>query len=106
MKTRPAYAFCGGESCGKRAGRVKDGKGERFMFQWIADNIWALFVILVLAGIIAAAVYTVVRDKRKGKASCGCNCAHCAMAGSCHNAEKAQSSGHDRSASPDAHNKE
>ena len=84
MKTRPAYAFCGGESCGKRAGRVKDGKGERFMFQWIADNIWALFVILVLAGIIAAAVYTVVRDKRKGKASCGCNCAHCAMAGSCH----------------------
>ena len=57
------------------------------MFQWISDNIWALFVILVLAGIIAAAVYTVVRDKRKGKASCGCNCAHCAMAGSCHNAD-------------------
>lgn len=76
------------------------------MFQWIADNIWALFVILVLAGIIAAAVYTVVRDKRKGKASCGCNCAHCAMAGSCHNAAKAQSSGHDRSASHDANNKE
>ncbi len=76
------------------------------MFQWIADNIWALFVILVLAGIIAAAVYTVVRDKRKGKSSCGCNCAHCAMAGSCHNAAKAQSSEQDRSASHDTNNKE
>lgn len=76
------------------------------MFQWIADNIWALFAILVLAGIIAAAVYTVVRDKRKGKSSCGCNCAHCAMAGSCHNAAKAQSGEQDRSASHDTNNKE
>ena len=29
-------------------------------------------------------IVTMIKNKKKGKSSCGCNCAHCAMAGSCH----------------------
>ena len=33
-------------------------------------------------------IFSLIRDKRKGKNTCGCNCAHCAMAGSCHGQKK------------------
>ena len=44
-----------------------------------------LAVVILIAGAI---IYKLVKDKKKGKSSCGCNCAHCAMAGSCHNQGK------------------
>ena len=41
--------------------------------------------LVVLVGLI---IFSLIRDKRKGKNTCGCNCAHCAMAGSCHGQKK------------------
>ena len=41
--------------------------------------------LVVLVGLI---IFSLIRDKRKGKNTCGCNCAHCAMAGSCHGQTK------------------
>jgi hypothetical protein len=29
-----------------------------------------------------------IKDKKAGKSSCGCNCSHCAMAGKCHSQHK------------------
>lgn len=54
------------------------------MFAWIAENIVTILICLALAGIVAAIIVKLIRDRRKGKSSCGCNCAHCAMAGACH----------------------
>ena len=54
------------------------------MLNWITDNLSTIIVSLVLILIVAASIRKLVRDKKKGKSSCGCNCAHCAMAGSCH----------------------
>ncbi len=54
------------------------------MLNWITDNLSTIIVSLVLILIVAAIIRKLVRDKKKGKSSCGCNCAHCAMAGSCH----------------------
>ena len=54
------------------------------MFTWIANNIWTIVICVVLLAVIGLAVRSLVRDKKKGKSSCGCNCAHCAMAGACH----------------------
>lgn len=54
------------------------------MLAFIVDNLATVLVCLVLAAIVAAIIVKLVRDRRKGKSSCGCNCAHCAMAGSCH----------------------
>ena len=42
-------------------------------------------VLVILVGLI---ILSIVRDKKKGKSTCGCNCAHCAMAGSCHGQKK------------------
>ena len=43
--------------------------------------------ILIIAGLIlffGLLVYSLIRDKRKGKSSCCGGCAGCAMAGKCH----------------------
>ena len=52
------------------------------MLAFIVDNLATILVCLVLAAIVAAIIVKLVRDKKKS--NCGCNCAHCAMAGSCH----------------------
>ena len=55
------------------------------MMNWIANNIATILISLGLLIIVFAIIVKLVKDKKKGKSSCGCNCAHCAMAGSCHN---------------------
>ena len=54
------------------------------MLNWIANNIATILISLGLLIIVFAIIVKLVKDKKKGKSSCGCNCAHCAMAGSCH----------------------
>lgn len=54
------------------------------MLNWIANNISTVLISLGLLIIVAAIIAKMVKDKKKGKSSCGCNCAHCAMSGSCH----------------------
>ncbi len=58
------------------------------MFEWMAGHIAVILSCVALAVIVAMIILSLVRDKKKGKSSCGCNCAHCAMAGSCHNQGK------------------
>lgn len=45
------------------------------MFAWIAENLATIIICLVLAVIVAAIIIGLVRNKKKGKSSCGCNCA-------------------------------
>lgn len=47
--------------------------------EWIANNIGTIFAALILLGIVCAIIIKMVRDRKKGKLSCSCNCAHCAM---------------------------
>ena len=54
------------------------------MITWITQNIGTILVILVLTVVVAVIIIKMIKDKRQGKSSCGNNCAHCAMAGSCH----------------------
>ncbi len=54
------------------------------MFAWIAENIGTIIICLVLILIVAVIIVKLVKDKKKGRTTCGNNCAHCAMAGSCH----------------------
>lgn len=58
------------------------------MFQWIADNIATIAICIALALIVSGCIIKLVSDKRKGRSACGCNCAHCSMAGSCHGAKR------------------
>ncbi len=43
-----------------------------------------IIISAVLVLIVAGIVFKLVRDKRKGKSSCGCNCGCCPASGSCH----------------------
>ena len=53
------------------------------MGAWLANNLGTILVVLILAAAVFAIVRSLIRNKKKGKSSCGCNCAHCAMAGTC-----------------------
>ncbi len=54
------------------------------MITWIAENAGTVIVAFLLICVVCAVIVKMVRDKKKGKSSCGCNCGHCAMSGSCH----------------------
>ncbi len=54
------------------------------MVQWIGANLATILICIVLLVMICLIVRYLVRQKKQGNTSCGCNCAHCAMHGSCH----------------------
>ena len=54
------------------------------MWTWLAANWATILISLILIGVVAAIVAGLVRDKKKGRSSCGGNCSHCPMGGSCH----------------------
>lgn len=54
------------------------------MISWISQNIANIVICFVLIFVVAFAVASLVRNKRKGRSSCGCNCSGCSMSGACH----------------------
>lgn len=57
------------------------------MLTWIMENMATIMISVVLIMMVAAAIVSMVRSKKKGKTSCGCGCAGCAMNGACHPAK-------------------
>ena len=55
------------------------------MLSWLASNLGTILISLLLALLVTGIVIKLKRDKKKGVSSCGGNCAHCAMNGSCGN---------------------
>ena len=51
------------------------------MLAWLAENLGTIVITLILNAIVTAIVVSMIRDKKKGKSSSGCDCAHC---GACH----------------------
>ncbi len=41
-------------------------------------------VLMILAGLIALIVRSIIKDRKAGKSSCGHKCGCCPMAGQCH----------------------
>lgn len=54
------------------------------MIGWIVANFSTIIVCAVLIAVLAAVISSMLRDKKKGKSSCGCGCANCAMSDTCH----------------------
>ncbi|MBO7302558.1 MAG: FeoB-associated Cys-rich membrane protein [Clostridia bacterium] len=44
----------------------------------------SIVAIAVIVAAIALAIFSIVRDKKKGKCSCGNSCSSCGMSGACH----------------------
>ncbi|MBO4750613.1 MAG: FeoB-associated Cys-rich membrane protein [Lachnospiraceae bacterium] len=51
--------------------------------EWIAENLGTILVCLVLIVITGAIVAYMIRNKKTGRSSCGCNCGSCPMSGTC-----------------------
>ncbi|MBS1402243.1 MAG: FeoB-associated Cys-rich membrane protein [Oscillospiraceae bacterium] len=54
------------------------------MFLWIRENLATVVICAILVLMVAAILVRMVKNKRKGRSSCGCGCADCAMQNSCH----------------------
>ena len=54
------------------------------MLAWISENIANIIICAVLIAVVAAIIVSMIRNKKKGKSSCGCGCADCPMGSSCH----------------------
>lgn len=54
------------------------------MLTWIMENMATIIISAALILAVAAIIAGMIRGKRKGKSSCGCGCAGCAMNGTCH----------------------
>lgn len=54
------------------------------MLAWLTENIATMMICAVLIAVVAAIIIGMVRNKKKGKSSCGCGCADCPLNGSCH----------------------
>ncbi|MBR1797058.1 MAG: FeoB-associated Cys-rich membrane protein [Clostridiales bacterium] len=58
------------------------------MLDWLQANTGNIIILLILAVVVALVIRSMIKDKKSGKGSCGCNCGSCAMAGSCHSEPK------------------
>ena len=47
------------------------------MFTWIFENYATIIICAVLIAVVAAIIVSMVRNKKKGKSSCGCGCISC-----------------------------
>ncbi|MEG0894747.1 MAG: FeoB-associated Cys-rich membrane protein [Oscillospiraceae bacterium] len=54
------------------------------MINWIAQNISTIIISIVLLAIVSTILFVMVKNKKKGKSSCGCACTNCPMSGKCH----------------------
>ena len=53
------------------------------MSLWLSENLGTIVVSLVLILIVGLIIRSMIRDKKRGKSSCGCKCSHCPMSASC-----------------------
>ena len=58
---------------------------------WLSQNIGTILIIAALIAFFALLIWSLIRDKKKGKSSCCGGCAGCALAGQCHAAANPKS---------------
>lgn len=49
-------------------------------------------MLAILMAVVAAIILNLLKNKKKGRSTCGCSCSACAMAGSCHSLKNGGSS--------------
>ena len=57
---------------------------EKEVGKALSEEYKTLIICAVLIAAVAAIIVSMVRNKKKGKPSCGCGCVQCPMSGSCH----------------------
>ena len=60
------------------------------MLTWLAAHWIDILLVLAVLAAVTLAIMKILKDKKAGKSSCGCNCSGCAMAGKCKGAAGAK----------------
>ena len=60
------------------------------MLEWLSSNTANIIVVAAVLALVVAAVMIMIKDKKAGKSSCGCNCSNCALAGKCHSIQESK----------------
>ncbi|MBR6484393.1 MAG: FeoB-associated Cys-rich membrane protein [Clostridiales bacterium] len=55
------------------------------MLEFLRGNIGNIIVIAIVALIVFLAIRAMVKNKKDGKSSCGCDCSGCALKDKCEN---------------------
>lgn len=58
------------------------------MLTGIANNFSTIVICLILLAVIGAILVSIIRNKKKGKTSCGCGCDACAAKDCCRGENK------------------
>lgn len=53
------------------------------MIAWLSANLINIALVAVLVLIVGLLLRGMIRDKKAGKSSCGCNCASCVACSGC-----------------------
>lgn len=61
------------------------------MLSWLSQYIGTIIICLVLVAVFGLLIWSLIRDKKKGKSSCGGCCSSCAMGCHCHPAQDPKS---------------
>ena len=51
---------------------------------WFLENLSTIIISVILVLIVGAIIYSMIKNKKRGKTSCGCGCSNCAMSEICH----------------------
>lgn len=54
------------------------------MLNWIMENLANIAVCAVLLVIVTLIIVHMVKNKKEGRSSCGCDCGGCPMSDGCH----------------------
>ena len=59
------------------------GRERKPVLTWFANNSGTIVVVVILALVVAGILFKMIRDRKQGRSSCGCNCAQCGMGSAC-----------------------
>ncbi len=62
--------------------RIKT-KGEFAVISWLIQNGATIVISVILIAVVAAVVTHMIKNKKKGRTSCGCGCSNCPMSEKC-----------------------
>ncbi len=54
------------------------------MLAFLKENLSTIIIGLIVLAVVVSLVVKLIRDKKKGKSSCGCGCEHWAASEECH----------------------
>ena len=54
------------------------------MLDFFVNNWGTLLAGVIVLAVVILVIVKLIRDKKKGKNSCGCDCGHCTVSAGCH----------------------